>query len=501
MSLAVLKRKTLTNNPREAPNSGIAGGSPFGFSLNGTRRGNYTGRETNLAPGAMTGPTQIIGSSRANPTGPGIYGHPSSVGTNDPTVVKTTVMNTKGMLARKLRGIERIPPMAPVRAIVPEDCHGNPNACGCGMGEVIAPAPEYIPCSEKNWPNATCVGPLTQNWVKNPTVPNGNQSIYIERIVKINGNSRSKSGCNSTKSFNGIIGVLDMSGLEAISNIPQGCNTSGKLSQDVIDLLVNTKSIMPFDTLCNRSNREIPLHLRNCTQFTPNPGIESFQQTKTVTKVGTFSKPGINTVDYGTYINRRLKIINYLPPQLGCNKPQPDPNVIVSCSKTSYNNYWNNNITPNIQWPYNKFTNLNLTYFADGIGEINILFLPNKTFIFKSINLINYPNEFAEARGRYSIIAYNTVTFISEGGNQFAENTFGYGPGAEGTFIFESYEWGWAAEEPNPDFNEDMGWVSGGLDFKPNFVLMETPIFHGQPKQTNTTKGKIKHVDFNNNNF
>ena len=60
-----------------------------------------------------------------------------------------------------------------------------------------------------------------------------------------------------------------------------------------------------------------------------------------------------------------LKINNYLPPQLGCNKPQPDPNVIVSCSKTSYNNYWNNNITPNIQWPYNIFTNLKSSWIIN----------------------------------------------------------------------------------------------------------------------------------------
>jgi hypothetical protein len=351
MSLAVLKRKTLTNNPREAPISGIAGGSRFGFSLNGTRRGNCIGRETNLAPGAMTGPSQIIESSPTKPTGPGIYGRPSSVCTNDPTVVKTTVMNTKGMLAKKLRGIERIPPMAPLRAIIPENCKGNSNASGCTMGRIIGPAPEYIPCSKKNWSNHTCVGPLTQNWVKNPIVPHRSQSIYIETIVKINGKSTGKSGCDSTKSFNGIIGILDFSGLEAIINIPQGCRTSGKISQDQLDILINNKSIIPFDTLCNRRNKLLPVYLRNCGKFTPISGIESFQQTKTVTKVGHFTKPGINTVDYGTYISRRLKINNYLPPQLPCNKPHPNPNLVISCIKTPYNNYWDNNITPNIQLP------------------------------------------------------------------------------------------------------------------------------------------------------
>ena len=40
MSLAVLKRKTSNGNPRIAPISGSNNGT-FGFSLNGTRRGNY----------------------------------------------------------------------------------------------------------------------------------------------------------------------------------------------------------------------------------------------------------------------------------------------------------------------------------------------------------------------------------------------------------------------------------------------------------------------------
>ena len=86
MSLAVLKKKTLNGNPRQAPISGSNNGK-FGFSLNGTRRGNHMGRETNLAPGPMTGPSQMIPTSPSYPTGPGIYGHVASVCTNDPTVV------------------------------------------------------------------------------------------------------------------------------------------------------------------------------------------------------------------------------------------------------------------------------------------------------------------------------------------------------------------------------------------------------------------------------
>ena len=323
MSIAVLKKKTLTNNPREAPISGIAGGSKFGFSLNGTLRGNYISKDTNLAPGAMTGHSQIIQNAPL-----GIYGHPSSVCTNDPTVVKTTVMNTKGMLAKRLRGIERIAPMAPERA-----------SDGCGMGEIINPPLEYITCNGYG-----CVGPLTQNWVKNPTIPNGNQSEYIERIVKISGKSNCSDYLDYNKSFNGIVGVLDLSGLHAINSIPQGCSTSGSLSNYDIKSLVESKSIMPFNSLCYRMNNS-----DKCNQFTPNNGIETFQQSKTVDKVWHISKPGINTIDYGTYISRRLKIKNDLPSNKPCNIPQPNPNLAVSCTKTPYNNYWNNNEIPTYQ--------------------------------------------------------------------------------------------------------------------------------------------------------
>ncbi len=363
MSLAVLKKKTMNGNPRQAPISGSNNGT-FGFSLNGTRRGNHTGRETNLAPGAMTGTPQMIGSTPSNPTGPGIYGHPSSVCTNDPTVVKTTVMNTRGMLAKRLRGIERIPPMAPIRAIMPESgsCPSNgepPNSCGCEMGGIIEPA---YSAGTQYWSkchlNKFCTGPLSVNWVKPEIVPNGNQSLYIERIVKINGKSSSKHACNSTKSFKGIIGVLDLSGLIAVQNIPQGCNTNGKLnlSKQELEILVKSHSIMPFHSLCRRANLDIPLHLRNCANRTPVSGMENWTATGRNIVTSRTAKPGITTVDYGTYISRRLKINNYIPPQLECNKPQPQPNLAISCRKTPYNSHWNNNIPPSIQWAAGKFS-------------------------------------------------------------------------------------------------------------------------------------------------
>ena len=103
MSIAVLKRKTLNGNPRLAPISGSNNGR-FGFSLNGTRRNIGVVGVTNLAPGAQSGPTQMIESTPSNITNPnGITGHPTSCCTNDIDVVKPSVINTRGMLSRRLK--------------------------------------------------------------------------------------------------------------------------------------------------------------------------------------------------------------------------------------------------------------------------------------------------------------------------------------------------------------------------------------------------------------
>ena len=96
MSIAVLKKKAFTNNPREAPLSGRTG-----FSLHGTLRGNYIG-EGNLA----------FRNKHKNKTG---VAYSTAVCNNDPAVLKTTVMNTRGMLSKKLKGIERIYSLAPLR--------------------------------------------------------------------------------------------------------------------------------------------------------------------------------------------------------------------------------------------------------------------------------------------------------------------------------------------------------------------------------------------------
>lgn len=336
MSLAVLKRKTFTHNSRHAPISGHSGGSTFGFSLNGTTRVNHMGRETNLAPGAMTGPSQIINNEPL-----GIYGHSSSVCTNDPTVVKTTVMNTKGMLEKKLRGIKRIPPMAPER-----------EQNGCSMGRIITPAHDYVPCNRVD--GKTCVGPLTQNFVKKHPISNGDQGHYIEQIVKING-KKSDLATNcileySNKSYNGIIGVVKASGFNVIKNYYKGCYTSGILPQNILKRLDKFNSIVPFTTNCNKNI---------CNQFKSQSGIE-FRQTKTISKSGNFSKPGVLTVDYSTYISKRLMRKNMVNHPV--HGPLPDPSIRFTHHLDAKYNYITNlkhqNITPDNNEDYkDEYTN------------------------------------------------------------------------------------------------------------------------------------------------
>lgn len=265
MSIAVLKRKTLNGNPRLAPVSGSNNGK-FGFSLNGTRRNVGGVGITNLAPGAMTGPTQMIASTIAHPTSFGIYGHPSSVCTNDPTVVKTTVINTRGMLSRRANGLPRIPPMAPTRA--------DMGGCGAG-GQIIAEAEPYKECSSKFCP------PI---WVKSPLIPNGNQSEYIKRFVHVRGNTTGKF-CNSTKSYNGIVGIVD-----------------------------KNETTFPISK-CKRPKCNI-------------------------------SKPGILTINYSEYLSRRILINNCLPAtDLDAPIPNPMVNRDANCRES---NPFNVNIPPQL---------------------------------------------------------------------------------------------------------------------------------------------------------
>lgn len=111
MSIAALKRKTLNGNPRLAPISGSNNG-PFGFSLNGTRRNIGGVGVTNLAPGAQSGPTQMIASTSNDITNNyGIHGHRSSCCCDDCNgqciqLVKPSVINTRGLLSRRLNCVK-----------------------------------------------------------------------------------------------------------------------------------------------------------------------------------------------------------------------------------------------------------------------------------------------------------------------------------------------------------------------------------------------------------
>jgi hypothetical protein len=339
MSIAVLKRKTFTNNPREAPMSGS--GNPGGFSLNGTLRGNYIG-QGNLA----------FRSKHKNKNSGNAY--TTAVCNNDPTVLKTTVMNTRGMLSKRLKGIERVYSLAPTRELLSNE------ECGCSMGKILQPAPPFKNCVVRSG-----VGPLSQNWVKQPLNPNGDQGMYIEKVVKLNRKSNSSISCiiNAEKSYNGIVGILDITGYNTIQRLGQRYNVQKFLSQEQLDELVDKNSIVPFTNLANKSS------CYDIDNITFIPCITKYKSTKkscskniNIIKI---TKPGITTVDYGTYISKRLQERKFITPEIECNKPQPVPQKMFKCNTNSYssgwnNPYskgWNNNITPNKQIVYNAALN------------------------------------------------------------------------------------------------------------------------------------------------
>jgi hypothetical protein len=227
MSIAVLKRKTMNGNPRMGPVSGSNNG-PI-FSLNGTRR-NIGRIGEHLAPGAMTGPT-------SNYSGHiGIHGHESSCCTNDPNVVKPSVMNTRGMLSRRLNCLTGAKP-------------GCINCTNCEAGN----------------PPGGCY-----NWVKKPLY-DGEQGHYTERAVRHH--VKGKTGlCVYENKYgpNGL--VMDMS----CNNRP-ACLCIHKPAE--IWNGVGTAGIWP----CKRQN------LLN------------------------IAKPGIRTVDYGTYMSHMVHPNKCLP--------------------------------------------------------------------------------------------------------------------------------------------------------------------------------------------
>lgn len=205
MSIVAMKKNALNKNPRLGPASGVANNNFF--SINGTRRNVRQVGPTNLAPTAQTGPQQLIASSSSLPTGPGINGHPSSVCTNDPTVVKSSVINTRGMLSRRRNGLSRNPPSAPLRL-------DN----GCSYGPILESATQLDDC-----PNRTC-NPI---WVKNPIIPNGNQGQYIETIVSMRGGISFQGGCNIPGFAcieSGIAAGLTLEQAKQQCNLNKACN-------------------------------------------------------------------------------------------------------------------------------------------------------------------------------------------------------------------------------------------------------------------------------------
>ena len=326
MSIAVLKKKAFTNNPREAPLSGRTG-----FSLHGTLRGNYIG-EGNLA----------FRNKHKNKTG---VAYSTAVCNNDPAVLKTTVMNTRGMLSKKLKGIERIYSLAPLRENYENE------VCGCSMGKIIEPAQPYISCGG----TIGCVGPLSQNWVKHPTNPNGDQGMYIEKIVKLNRKKSTSVSCvvnyvNETKSYNGIVGILTLEGYNAMQQVRQRYNLQKYLSQEQITELVTTNAIVPFTNSGSSNCSDI-------NNITFIPCVTKYKSTKkpcTSLNSITITKPGITTIDYGTYISKRLQEKKFISPQQECNKSQPNPDTFINCGSASG---WNNNITPQKQITYNSTLN------------------------------------------------------------------------------------------------------------------------------------------------
>ena len=342
MSIAVLKRKTFTNNPREAPLSGNGkhGSTSIGFSLNGNLRGSYIG-QGNLA----------FRSKHKNKNSGHAY--TTAVCNNDPTVLKTTVMNTRGMLSKRLKGIERVYSLAPTRQML------NNEECGCSMGQILEPAPQFKTCVVRSG-----VGPLSQNWVKHPVNPNGDQGIYIEKVIKLNRQNSASCVINAEKSYNGIVGILDITGYNTIQRLGQRYNVQKFLSQEQIDELVKNNSIVPFTNVGNKSSC---FDIDNITFI---PCITKYKTTKkscskTNINIIKITKPGITTVDYGTYINKRLQERKFITPQFECNRPQPVPQTMFKCNTRSYsqgwnNTYskgWNNNITPNKQIVYNAALN------------------------------------------------------------------------------------------------------------------------------------------------
>lgn len=87
MSLATLKKKMMNGNPRMSP---LSGQGSLGFALNGTLRLSGTGSDINHGLHHQSSG----------------YGQPSvSCCTNDRNIIKKSVMNTRGMLSARAKGL------------------------------------------------------------------------------------------------------------------------------------------------------------------------------------------------------------------------------------------------------------------------------------------------------------------------------------------------------------------------------------------------------------
>ena len=249
MSIAVLKRKTMNGNPRLAPISGAHNGN-FGFSLNGTRR-NIGRVGEHLAPGGMTGPisTSTAESYIADKiyTTSRINGHASSCCTNDTAIVKPSVINTRGMLSRRLNCL----------TAGKEACT---NCTSCEVGN-----PPY-----------GCY-----NWVKKPLY-SGEQGQYIERVIRANFKGKNGIDCHETKyGPNGLF--IDLSCNKPI------CECIHK-SQFITCIVCGSEGSAP-------GSQEWA------------PGIWPCKRKNLLT----MAKPGIRTVDYGTYMHKGLMKKHCLP--------------------------------------------------------------------------------------------------------------------------------------------------------------------------------------------
>ena len=372
MSIVAMKRKANNNNPRLGPASG-RGKNNF-FSINGTRRNVGGVGPTNLAPRAQTGPSQLIPSSSSLPTGPGINGRPSSVCTNDPTVVKSSVINTKGMLSRRLNGLSRNPPSAPDRL-------NNQ----CSYGPIITPATQLDDC-----PDRTC-NPI---WVKQPIIPNGNQQEYIETFVSMRGGISYQGGCN----------VPGLACIEA--GIANGLS------------IKDAKYLCSLGTACNKITTD--------WDYIEGPIRRALGSGKSKLRACNTTKDLVNShcngnslrvLSQGEYTSRNLKF-NQCLPQTDLNNPIPRPfsNQDSQCQSA---NLFNVNTPPCNQ--LSNAINLISSHIKTNLPNYSICLVGNSETIESDLQLLennvfikysSYVNNFNDKNLKLAVNLINSLNII-----------------------------------------------------------------------------------------